>query len=248
MNTPGQTTAVVTGAGSGIGRAVACRLAASGVSVVLVGRTRERLDATSAQCQGAPLVLAEDLTADGAVERIIEATLTRYGGLDVLVNNAGQVASERISAITRGSLQQMLDVNFIAPTRLIVAALPFVRRIVNVSSAATADPFEGLAAYAAAKSALESITRSIHTECADRPVRGFSVAPAAVETAMLRSIVSKDDLPSDAVLTPDAVAAVIVECALGRRDRRGGLGDSARPLTSFVSDVAWPSARKRPLR
>ena len=222
MTTTSQRAAIVTGAGSGIGRATAQRLSAAGIAVALVGRTAATLEETAAHCSGATHVIASDLTRDGAAEAVVRERCAQFGGVEILVNNAGQVRSEPLTAITPAALQQMLDANFIAPALLAIAALPHVSRVVNVTSAATADPFPGLGAYAAAKSALESITRSIMNEPGARPVHAFSVAPAAVETAMLRAIVSHDDLPTEAALTPDEVAEVIVACAMGQRDDDAG--------------------------
>jgi NAD(P)-dependent dehydrogenase (short-subunit alcohol dehydrogenase family) len=83
---------------------------------------------------------------------------------------------------------------------------------------ATLDPFPGLSAYAASKSALESLTRSIQIEGRAHGIRAFTVAPGAVETEMLRQVVSKEDLSPQRAHDPMDVARVIGECVSGRRD------------------------------
>jgi NAD(P)-dependent dehydrogenase (short-subunit alcohol dehydrogenase family) len=94
--------------------------------------------------------------------------------------------------------------------------------IVNVSSLATTDPFPGFFAYAASKSALESLTRSAHGEGKRHGIRAFSVAPGAVETPLLRQNFSEKVLPHAATLDPEAVASLIVDCIEGRRDEDRG--------------------------
>jgi NAD(P)-dependent dehydrogenase (short-subunit alcohol dehydrogenase family) len=94
--------------------------------------------------------------------------------------------------------------------------------VVNTSSIATRDPFPILYAYAAAKSAVNSLARSVAIQGKPIGVRGFSVAPGAVETDLLRSLVPASALPTNKTLRPADVAAVILDCVLGRRDSENG--------------------------
>lgn len=230
--------AIVTGAGSGIGRAAAIELARSGYNLVLVGRREQALQET------ADLTVSEEvlcLTADvgdaSQIGEVVTATGEAFGRVDALVNAAGWAQLHTIEASTPEVLRACFAVNTFGPAELIRCAWPWLQRgqgvgtaggcIVNVSSMATADPLAGFFAYGASKAALESLTRSCAKEGAGAPgragrVRAFSVAPGAVETPLLRSIVSEKDLPSALCLEPEFVARVIVDCVLGRRDEDNG--------------------------
>ncbi len=224
--------AIVTGAGSGIGREVALLLAEEGWAQTIAGRRVDRLRETHEACarRGAAdrvLVVAADLARPGAPREIVERTLDVWGRLDALVNNAAALVAAPLAATTPGLLAEVLAVNVHGPALLVAAAWPaFVRqgggRVVNVSSMATVDPFPGLAVYAASKAALESLTRSIVREGRHSGVTAYTVVPGAVETEMLRRVVSTMELPLEAALEPRAVAGVIVECATGRRAGEGG--------------------------
>ena len=87
--------------------------------------------------------------------------------------------------------------------------------VVNITSMAVVDPFPGLAVYAASKAALDSLTRSIHNEGADHGIRAYSVAPGAVETEMLRTIVTEEQLPTEQTLAPAQIAEVVADCIAG---------------------------------
>jgi NAD(P)-dependent dehydrogenase (short-subunit alcohol dehydrogenase family) len=228
--------AVLTGAGGGIGRATAASLARERFRVVLVGRTRTSLDATarlesSISRDAIVHVVTADQSRESDCRRIVEDTMKQFGRIDVLINNAAICPVAPLADTSIELTRQALETNFIGPVMLIQAALPvFARqgsgRIINVSSMAAVDPFPGLAVYAASKCALDSITRSIANECAGQGsgggVEAYSIAPGAVETAMLRSVVTTEQLPQNRVLDPAAVAEVIVACALGKRRTEAG--------------------------
>jgi NAD(P)-dependent dehydrogenase (short-subunit alcohol dehydrogenase family) len=218
---------IVTGAGSGIGRATCVRLAHAGCRLTLVGRRAVPLEETASQA-GATMCLAvpADVSEPRSAGEVVEASRQRWGCVDALVNNAAIAASRPLRDATADWLCSILATNVIGPALLIAAAWPeFARQqrgcVINVSSLATIDPFPGLAAYAASKSALESLTRSVMNDARAEGIAGlraFSILPGAVETRMLREVVSERDLPRERVLSPDAVAAVIEDCVLGRRD------------------------------
>jgi NAD(P)-dependent dehydrogenase (short-subunit alcohol dehydrogenase family) len=168
---------VVTGAGSGIGRATARMFAARGATVVLVGR---RLD---------PLVetgVGEPLVADVAeADRIAEFVRSRYGRLDVLVNNAGVVRGGPLGTVTAPDVSDVLATNLVGPIMLAQAVLPLLSAggvIVNVSTAIGQRGWAGNSVYAATKAALDSMTRSWAVELAPRGVRVVAVAPGAIAT------------------------------------------------------------------
>lgn len=218
--------AIITGAGSGIGRAAAQQLAGLGWSVALVGRTQRTLEQTAEDC-GSSLVIEADLAAPGTAERIIDATIKRFGGLDALVNNAGTGSLVPIDQTSSDLLTDVFALNTFAPALLIANAWPHLiarggGRIVQVSSMATVDPFPGFFVYAASKAAVESQARSCAIEGAEFGIRAFAIAPGAVETRLLRSIVSVDDLAPEQCMSPESVAGVIVQCVTGQRDGESG--------------------------
>jgi meso-butanediol dehydrogenase/(S,S)-butanediol dehydrogenase/diacetyl reductase len=231
--------AIVTGAGSGIGRATAALLAARGWDLVLVGRTAAKIAETEKAIRAGSnrpievISLAIDLALGGAPRRVIDDTAARFGRLDALVNNAAIGELSPLRSTTADLLDRTFRANTFAPFELLAAAWPLFERtareragarpcVVNVSSVAASDPFPGLGVYAATKAALESMTRSIVNERGAIDLRAFSIAPGAVETPMLRSMFDREAIPSAAALDPAVVAAEIAACIAGERDDREG--------------------------
>lgn len=183
---------LVTGAGSGIGSAIAQHLAGAAAGVVLVGRRRARLDAVAALCAcGAsergmpPLAVEADVARPEDVQRAVDSALERFGRLDGLVNNAGTARFARIEDAELADLEAMLDANLRGPVNLIQTCLPALRKrggaIVNVSSVGGVLATPGRSLYGATKAALNSLTRSLARELAP-DVRVNAVLPGPVET------------------------------------------------------------------
>ncbi|WP_225800695.1 SDR family NAD(P)-dependent oxidoreductase [Streptomyces sp. NK15101] len=176
---------VVTGAGTGIGRATARSFAAQGATVVAVGRRAEPLRETA---EGHPGIhpLAADITAEGAAEEIVRAALTDHGRLDVLVNNAGIAAGGPLGTLDRSVIAPLLETNLVAPVLLTQAAVPALREsrgvVVNVTTTVGQRGWPGNSVYPATKSALETLTRCWAVELAPAGVRVVAVAPGAIET------------------------------------------------------------------
>ncbi|MEU0603263.1 SDR family oxidoreductase [Streptomyces sp. NPDC006393] len=190
--------AIVTGAGSGIGRATAIALAASGARVLGVGRRRQPLEET-ARAHSGIAVLPSDVREEGAAAKIVATAVERWGRLDLLVNNAGAAALMPLAETDRTVINRLFELNVTAPSLLAHAALPHLRAtggsIVNVSSTYGHRPLAGGAHYAATKSALEQLTRSWALELAPEGVRVNAVAPGPTETGVLAAA----GLPEDAV-------------------------------------------------
>ncbi|MBL0921358.1 MAG: SDR family oxidoreductase [Phycisphaerales bacterium] len=229
--------AVVTGAGSGIGRETALALAGRGYAVVLAGRTPGTLEETARaiRAAGGRAEAAPCDVADPAQARaLVRAAAERHGRLDLLVNNAGFASLASIEATDDALLARAFAVNALGPGAAISEAWSAFKSrrsgcVVNVSTLGTQDPFPGFFAYAAAKSALDSFTRSCAKEGRAIGVRAFSVAPGAVETGMLRSMFDERMVPRGRALEAAAVAAVIVACADGERDGDNGKVIYLRP-------------------
>jgi NAD(P)-dependent dehydrogenase (short-subunit alcohol dehydrogenase family) len=205
---------IVTGAGSGIGRATAAAFADAGAHVLGVGRRTDALAGTAAQ-HPAIAVHPADITQDGAAEAVVQAAVGRWGRIDVLVNNAGVFTAMPLSEATAHRIAQLLDVNVTAPSVLASVALPYLKdsrgAIVNVSSTFGHRPAAGAGHYGASKAALEQLTRSWALELAPDGIRVNAVAAGPTESEAL----SAAGLPDAAVdqIKADEAARI----PLGRR-------------------------------
>lgn len=178
---------VVTGAGTGIGRATARAFAEQGARVLVVGRTAARLAETAAGLPGVHALVA-DISAPGAADHVVTTAVEAFGRLDVLVNNAGIVRQAPLGDVREDAVREMLATNLLAPVHLTGAALPHLTAargvVVNVSTAIghRGWPMPGGALYAAAKAALDSLTRSWAVQYAPQGVRVVAVAPGPIAT------------------------------------------------------------------
>ncbi len=163
-----QKVALVTGAGSGIGRAAAVALAEAGYSVVLAGRTASRLEETAGVCSGEVLVCPTDVTSAGEVESLFAATGDKFSRLDVLFNNAGGGAPPKLlEDLSPEAWQRVIDVNLTGPFlctqqafRLMKAQDPQGGRIINNGSISAHVPRPYSAPYTASKHAVTGLTKS----------------------------------------------------------------------------------------
>ncbi len=220
-------TALVTGAGSGIGRATARLLVSRGYRVALVGRREAALRQAAKECGEGSLVIAADVGDAAAARGAVRRAFGELGRLDVLVNNAGVAHLKAIDETTPEILEETYRVNALGPANMIAEAWPVFARqrsgcVVNVSTIGTVDPFPGFFAYAASKAAVNLMARSCANEGGAIGVRAFAVAPGAVETPMLRAHFSEGVFPRDACLSPEDAARVILECIEGKRDAENG--------------------------
>ncbi|MEW2252871.1 SDR family oxidoreductase [Streptomyces sp. NPDC006975] len=183
--------ALVTGSTSGIGEAVARRLAADGMRVVVHSRRSTQAgEALAAELGGT--YLRADLAVEDEARGLAEAALDRYGRLDVLVNNAGisrPIPHHDLAAAAPAEWREVLEVNLIAPWVLCTAALPALREapgggsVVNITSHAGVRPKGSSVPYAASKAALNHVTRLLAAALAPG-VRVNAVAPGLVDTPM----------------------------------------------------------------
>jgi NAD(P)-dependent dehydrogenase (short-subunit alcohol dehydrogenase family) len=209
-------TVIVTGAGSGIGRATAIAFADAGANVLGVGRREVSLLKTASQHPAVATFVA-DVCTDGAPEAVVAEAVRQWGTVDVLVNNAGAAAIVPLDDVTGARIAELFALNVTAPSLLARAALPYLRdahgSIVNVSSTFGHRPLPGGSHYAASKSAIESLTRSWALELAGDGVKVNAVAPGPTESEALAAA----GLPDDVVekINQDETGQI----PLGRRGR-----------------------------
>ncbi|MEU9704411.1 SDR family oxidoreductase [Streptomyces sp. NPDC047981] len=176
---------LVTGAGTGIGRATARAFAAAGDTVVAVGRRPGPLAETAGGHPGIRPLIA-DITAEGAAEEIVRSVLAAHGRLDVLVNNAGIATGGPLGTLDRSVVGPLVETNLVAPILLTQAAVPALEAaggvVVNVTTTVGQRGWPNNSVYPATKSALETLTRCWAVELAPRGVRVVAVAPGAIET------------------------------------------------------------------
>lgn len=208
--------ALVTGAGRGIGRAVALALARAGHGVCLAARTSSELEAVAEDCRvaGAPFATTHTVDlADGSAADALSATLTRaHGALDVLVNNAGVFALGSALDGDPDAWERLFAVNVLAPMRLTRRLAPaMVERergtIVNVGSIAAIEGMKGPGAYAASKHALRGFTLSSYERLREHGIKVVLVNPAYVNTPMVAGV---PGVRLDRLLTPEDVAAAVM--------------------------------------
>lgn len=188
---------LVTGAGRGIGAAVARRLSAEGHSVALTARSADELDELAARLAGPSLVVPADLTDPAAADTVISRVEQEWGGpVEVLVLNAGAATSAPVARTTDEDWALMLDLNLTAPFRLLRRALPGMvgqgwGRVVAVASIAAkrGDPY--VSAYTASKHGLLGLVRSAAAEVAATGVTVNAVCPAYVDTPMTAGTVAR---------------------------------------------------------
>ena len=180
-------TALVTGGGRGIGRAIAERLASAGAKVFVCGRTAADLEVVAGAIGGEARVV--DLLDRAATARLAQALLERHGRIDVLVNNAGIAESAPLAATTDEAFDRTMALNVTAPFVLARALVPAMvtagwGRVVNVASNAGLVGYAYTAAYCASKHALVGLTRALAVELATTGVTVNAVCPGFVDTEL----------------------------------------------------------------
>jgi NAD(P)-dependent dehydrogenase (short-subunit alcohol dehydrogenase family) len=224
--------ALVTGAGRGIGAAIARRLAADGARLTLFGRQVAPLQALAAELGAGARAIACDVTDATSVARAV-GQAADGGALHILVNNAGQAASAPFTRTTDELWQQMLAVNLTGTFLVTRAVLPGMLaagfgRIVNVASTAGQRGYAYVSAYVAAKHAVIGLTRSLALEVASRGITVNAVCPGYTETDLLRQSV-------DNVMARTGRSADEARAEFARHNPQGRI---VRP-EEVADSVAW---------
>jgi 3-oxoacyl-[acyl-carrier protein] reductase len=182
--------ALVTGAGRGIGRAIALALAREGACLTVVSRNAAELDSVVGEIEATGargVAFAADLRAPSACDAAIAAAVEHYGGLQILVNNAGVGQFANVQDTSDESWTDVIGTNLTAVFRLTRAAIPHLAHrgghIVMISSLAGQNPIAGMATYCASKAALDHFAACLMLEVRPRGIRVTTIAPGSVDTS-----------------------------------------------------------------
>jgi 3-oxoacyl-[acyl-carrier protein] reductase len=214
--------AIVTGGSRGIGRAIAAALLASGARVAISGRSASNLkEATAGLAQhdaagdaaGRLLAVQADVASEQDANKLINETVGRFGGLDILINNAGIGLSASIADMSTEDWNAVIGTNVTGVFFCTRAALPHLKHrgggsIINISSLASKNAFAGAGAYCASKAALNAFTETLMLETRHDNIRVSDVLPGSVQTEFNNNAITAG---ADWKLSPDDVARVVVD-------------------------------------
>ncbi|HCX2112546.1 SDR family oxidoreductase [Staphylococcus aureus] len=182
--------AVVTGAGSGIGEAIATLLHEEGAKVVLAGRNKDKLQNVANQlAQDSVKVVSTDVTKKEEVDELIKIAQQTFGGLDIVINSAGQMLSSKITDYQVDEWDSMIDVNIKGTLYTAQAALPTMLEqssghLINIASISGFEVTKSSTIYSATKAAVHTITQGLEKELAKTGVKVTSISPGMVDTAI----------------------------------------------------------------
>ena len=213
-------TVIITGGSEGVGAAAARMFAEAGANLVLVARTKKKLEALAAELRELTRVeiFAMDVSdAEESVDLFKKANF-EFGRIDILINNAGYHQRGRFDSVDVADLGKMIDVNLKAPIILTRLVIPHMRdagggAIINVGSLAGRTPVPNSATYAASKAGLRSLTYSLNAELGDSKIKLAVVSPGPIDTGFIMSNIDNvsDITFSQPISTADEVAQVILD-------------------------------------
>jgi len=254
--------ALVTGSGRGIGRAVAQRLAQCGAAVMVTDIDHEVAEETRQSLATPGAVLVGNITEPSFPQQLVDVTVKELGGLDIIVNNAGYTWDNVIQKFTDEQFQAMLDIHLMAPFRLLRAASGhlretakreiaagerMMRKVVNITSISGTDGNAGQVGYAAGKSGINGITKTLAKEWGRYNINVNSVGFGFIETRLIQPIQAEKDKSVIEVqgrkipvgVQPQAIEAMKAACPLGRlgtpEEAAGAVLFFCSPLSDYVS-------------
>lgn len=246
---------LITGASSGIGRALAEQLAAKGARLALAARSEDKLQELAAALKTETIVVPTDITKDADLVKLIDTVKTRWGGLDVLINNAGIASWAHFSDSNEEVLRQIMEVNFFAPAHLIKLAQPLLvdgkqPAIVNVSSMCGRKAMPGWSEYSASKYALCGLTESLRGEFARYDIDVLLIIPGLTKSSFQQNFLQRKgraDIKFEKGMEPTYVASRIIK-SLETNKTETVMGSEARWMLLmnklFPKLTDWLLARK----
>jgi len=215
-------TAVVTGASRGIGKAITSALAPHRMNLAITGRSLAGLDQTRQQAETAGsrvLSIEADFSDKGASYRVITETVNSFGGIDILINNAGTALKADVENTSDRDWDRILAVNARSPFILCREALPELKKseigtIINISSVVGHKGYEKQAAYSASKHALMGFTKALAREVSKHGIRVHAVSPGGTATDLVTKM--RPDIDPAALIQPEEIADVVMYLLLHR--------------------------------
>lgn len=206
---------LLTGAGGGIGRAVAEKLARSGMVIVLLGgHDLKKLEETKkiVDKYSSALMLPGDLTDLAFLSRAVKEAAAFRNGIDVLINNAGAAANRPFEEVTPEEFAKIMDINVKVPFFLTQCILPFLKRsdaatVINIASVTGHSGYPRQSVYSASKHALLGMTKSLAAEYYKENIRVHAISPGGVYTDMVK--VTRPDLTSEGMIMPEDIAEIV---------------------------------------
>lgn len=202
---------IVTGASGGIGSAITEALFSLGFRLVLMGRNEEKLKklANGREC----LIIPGDICNDDYIKGVVEKTVSTYGGIDFVINNAGIAQSKAFEDISMDEFDSIMNTNARAPFLMCKTALPYLKKsgcgtIINIASVTAHKGYALQSAYAASKHALLGFSKSLSREYYKDNVRVHVISPGAVFTDMVK--ISRPDLTGEGMLLPEDIAETVL--------------------------------------
>jgi len=228
--------AIVTGAGSGLGQAIACAFAAAGARLTLLDSDAKGLAATALRINGVAAAVQKnvDVTNSSEVGTAIGAAAAAHGSISIVVNCAGIIVRRGFAESDAATWRRVLDVNVIGYVNVLQAALPFMEgdgSVIQVASSTAHRGGHGYASYSASKGAVLALTRHLAGELAPRGIRVNSISPGPTATALNRDVFASED----------AVRSIVGAVPLGRigvpEDVVGAALFLAGPNSRYVTGI-----------
>lgn len=217
--------ALITGAGKGIGKAVAIALAKEGVNVILVARTQEEIDSVAAKARSLrvkALAITADVADINSVNAAVAKALAEFGTIDILINNAGIAAFGKFLELEPTDWERIIQVNLMGVYYVTRAVLPNMMErqtgdIINISSTAGLNGNALTSAYSASKFALLGLTDSLMQEMRKHNIRVTALTPSTVATEMSKELKLTDGNPEKVMQSEDIAELIIAQLKLNRR-------------------------------
>ncbi|MDN3682867.1 SDR family oxidoreductase [Vibrio tapetis subsp. quintayensis] len=201
---------LITGGGTGIGKATASNFIAQGATVVITGRRKEVLEKTALELGAQCYTITGDISKNGEPKRIIEEVISKFGQLDILVNNAGTGAMGPLSQTTDEVIESIYRTNVFAPLALIREATVHLAEtkgmVINITSVVASGMMQNGTAYASSKSALEHATRLLAAELGPIGIGVNAVAPGLTDTDITEEVKANEQM----------MAMIIAQTPMGR--------------------------------
>ena len=248
-------TVIVTGGSEGVGAAAARKFADAGANLVLVARSRKKLEAIATELREKTRVeiFPMDVRDEDACQNLFKKAAFELGRVDILVNNAGYHERGPVANVAAEDLAMIIDVNLRAPIVLTRLALPYLEEagggaVINVGSLAGRAPIPGSATYAASKAGLRAFTYAIADEMPDSGIKFAVVSPGPIDTGFIMADIDgvSDITFSQPISTADEVAQTILDLC-GNAQREQSMPPVSGVLTTVMYLMPWLGRWVRPM-